>query len=383
LYIILFILYVSILNNYLFGGFSVIFYGFLINCILWSIKIFYFCTLLYFTINFQQKSIKLKFFILLVEYYLSFSWKMIPLIIILSGAVVTLGLPDVKVLDKFTGGPCQLVPVRYNFCRVEPPIASLLDEGWLIISGKVEVKNTAGNKWRYFSEVDSDTSAWCTYPFDKGNCGPNSNPFWGCDKKVQQTCVSRLASTTSLDDQMGSYRSLMNPILNRDTNTISIPELYSVVSCVRNHFDDYEFYICETHSSLKSFYLFQPGTLGENLAFSLENQSLVTIESELAEIAKKHCPENKWCSVSQSDNESLYEFEKGTPLERINENNTVVFFNAIKDVSNEENKKWTVIYTNLLLAIIIYLIVILFLIILKGKNRHLCSRQQNGYDQIV
>lgn len=245
-------------------------------------------------------------------------------------AAVSGSIPSIEVVDRKTGGACQLVLVRYNFCEVVPPVESLLTNGWLLLAEWSDT-HQQDKQWSYFSEVNPDTSPWCTNPFDKGNCGPGSNTFWGCDKKVHQTCVARLASTTSEDTKMGTFRSRMNPILNKDTNTISIPELYSVVSCVKNHFDNKrEFYKCETHSYLREFYLFPPETFGEDVAFSLKEKTLVVLENDISRMAKKHCPDDKWCGISQSSTESLETFDRGTPFDRMNKNNTVVFFNAVK-----------------------------------------------------
>lgn len=279
-------------------------------------------------------------------------------------------IPSVEVVDKETGGACQIVPVRYNFCEVVPPIPSLLDNGWLLIAEWVDTHTHATkNQWSYFSEVNDDTSPWCTNPFDKGNCGPDSHTFWGCDKKVHQTCVARMASTTSRVTQLGPFRSQMNPILNKNTNTIAIPEVHSVVSCNKHQFENmYEYYICETHSSLKSFYLFQPEPFGDNVAFSLENKSLVVLESAIATMAKKHCPDNKWCSISQSSTESLETFEKGTPYDRMNSNNTVVFFNPIKEQNSRQKGKED-IENKVLIATSCYLFTVSFLYLLVKEHR--------------
>ena len=250
--------------------------------------------------------------------------------LLLFTAAVSGSIPSIEVVDRETGGACQLVPVRYNFCEVVPPVERLLTNGWLLLAEWSDT-HQKDKEWSYFSEVNPDTSPWCTNPFDKGNCGPGSNTFWGCDKKVHQTCVARLASTTSEETQMGTLRSRMNPILNKDTNTISIPELYSVVSCVKNQFKNKrEFYKCETHSYFKEFYLFPPESFGEDVAFSLKEKTLIVLETDISRMAKKHCPDDKWCGISQSSTESLETFEKGTPFDRMNKNNTVVFFNAVK-----------------------------------------------------
>lgn len=292
-------------------------------------------------------------------------------------AALSGSIPSVEVVDRETGAPCQLLPVRYNFCEVVPPIPPLLDNGWLLISEWVDTHaHATKNQWTYFSEVNDDTSPWCTNPFDKGNCGPDSHTFWGCDKKVHQTCVARMASTTGLDDQLGSYRSQMNPILNKNTNTLVIPEVNSVVSCKKQQFHNmYEYYICDTHSYLKRFYLFQPEPFGDNVAFSLENKNLIVLESDLASLAKKHCPDGKWCSVSQSTTESLYQFEKGSPYDRINNNNTVVFFNPIKEQNSRQKDKVSKLFTNTTFGVMLCMALFLLLMYIRRRKSATSSYQ--------